>query len=85
MHNIDNPEKLQRINPDNLYVNGKKYKDYIEHHLASETIKLYTNIGDSNYNLTYGEYNTGDSLYNMKINVRLEGKSETIATFSTTK
>lgn len=79
--------KRQLINPDNLIVNGKKYDDYITQDIEKDTVslKLYTNIVDNKYSLTYGDYNTGDSLYQMDVTVKLEGKSKPVATFSTTK
>lgn len=79
--------KRQLINPDNLTVNGKKYNDYITQDIEKDTVslKLYTNIVDNKYSLTYGDYNTGDSLYQMDVTVKLEGKSKPVATFSTTK
>lgn len=89
MYNIGYDSSVrERINPRNLTVNGTQYTMYSPEH---DNVKLYTNIGDTDltfnndYGLTYGNCNSGNSLYQMDITVKLEGQEKTIATFSTTK
>lgn len=89
MYNVGYDSSMrERINPRNLYVNGVNYTMY---NPELSTVKVYTNIGDndtsfiSEYGLTYGEYNSGNSLYQMDISVKLEDKDKTVVTFSTTK
>lgn len=89
MYNIGYDSSVrERINPRNLTVNGTQYTMYSPEH---DNVKLYTNIGDTDltfnndYGLTYGNCNSGNSLYQMDITVKLEGQENTIATFSTTK
>lgn len=89
MYNVgQNSSMRERINPRNLYVNGVNYTMY---NPELSTAKVYTNIGDkdtsftNNYGLTYGNYSSGNALYQMDISVKLEGNDKTVVTFSTTK
>ncbi len=78
----------ERISPRHVYINGVQYTEYNN---ESNSLKMYTNIGDKDttfeneYGLTYGDYNTGTALYQMNVDVRLEGKEDVITTFTTSK
>ena len=78
----------ERINPRNVYINGVQYTEYANEY---NNLKVYTNIGDNDasfenkYSLTYGDYNTGTALYEMSVEVRLEGEDNVVTTFTTSK
>lgn len=80
--------KRERINPRCLVVNGVQYTEYNN---EENSLKVYTNIGDKDtafdnkYSLTYGDYNTGTALYEMRVTVRVEGREGTVTTFTTSK
>ena len=96
MNNIgyDNT-KQERIHPENLLVNGVQYVNY-DNLDEDNNLKVYTNIGSTydmgdkvnmnkNFTLTYGDYNTGTSLYEMEVTVKLDGEDKVVATFNTAK
>ncbi|MBQ2744634.1 MAG: type II secretion system protein [Lachnospiraceae bacterium] len=78
----------ERINPRNVYINDKQYTEYNN---ESNSLKVYTNIGDrdttfdNKYGLTYGDYNTGTALYELSVDVRLEGEDKVVTSFTTSK
>ena len=80
--------KQERISPRRVYINGVSYTEYNN---EENSLKVYTNIGDkdttfdNSYSLTYGDYNTGTALYEMRVTVRVEGREDTVTTFTTTK
>ena len=65
--------------------------DYTEYNNDDNSLKVYTNIGDGDgsfdnkYGLTYGDYNTGTSLYEMTVTVRMEDRDDVITTIKTSK
>lgn len=78
----------ERISPRNIYINDVQYTDYNNEY---NSLKVYTNIGDADttfenkYSLTYGDYNTGTALYEMSVEVRLEGSDDVVTSFTTSK
>lgn len=83
--NLENSVVRQRIDSSNVYVDSKNIPVY----KSSETnVKLYTNIGVNDEDLTdltYIDRNTGIALYEMKVQVRLEGDSKILAEFTGAK
>ena len=91
MNNIGyDSSKQERINPQNIFINGKSY---IQYNNEENSLKVYTNIGEAydgvenrnkGYNLTYSDYNTGTALYEMNVTVK-KTNNEVVTTFKTTK
>lgn len=89
MTNVSDTTLQERISPRNVYINSVTYTDYKN---EDNSLKIYTNIGEADitplegkHGLTYGDYNTGTALYEMNIEVRLEGDDKVITTFNTSK
>lgn len=81
-----------RINPGNIILTTNSFTgSYMNYENENNYLKVYTNIGDADeyfenkYSLTYGDYNTGTSLYNMNVTVKQEGSDDVIAKFNTSK
>ncbi len=94
---IDNSRR-QSISPKNIYIKCLQqgdadlgYMDYTQYINENKNLKVYTNIGDDYinfnniYGLTYGDYNTGTSLYEMEVTVRLKGEDDVVTTFNAAK
>ena len=89
------PEKVQISvgTKDGSKLIDTNYVNYAEKNNLDDTVKfkVYSNVGDGFLDfenpcgLTYGNYNTGISLYEMEVTVRLKGDDDVVTTFNTAK